>query len=422
MSHHKISRQLKISRRCRRQIIRKFDRCGTVATRPDAGRPKEITNRQSRLIKLEQIRDETNSLTDLVRYANINVNLSISTSTICRILRQYNMTSYIASRKPRITLKPRRARIDWCNEHLSWSIPDWSKVIFSDESNYEVLNRKNRIYFRRFRTDRTRSKRSQKRTHWGGGLGVWSLITCRDPDSLIVFDGHLNSLNYIDLLEEHLPTALKRFPNNQLNDISYQHDNARLYVSKMTQGFFKKNNIKQLKWPANSPELNIIENVWSILDDKLLKLSINNLGDFKNSIEKAWSEISTDTIEKLFQSMPKRVRQWCISMAFHVTNSVFSKIVFELFLNKFRRWGGGGKVYNYANGFFSFSCPLCFNGRWNSWTTTCMCTTHHCALEAHKWSIHERFLEIRDDFFVRTKRGSIILATPVICQPNFASW
>ena len=111
-----------------------------MATRPGASCSNKTTNRQTWLIKLEQIRDETNSLTDLVRYANTNMSLSISTSTISRILRQYNMTSYIAPRKLRITPKQRRARIDWCNEHLSWSIPDWSKVIFSDESNYEVLN------------------------------------------------------------------------------------------------------------------------------------------------------------------------------------------------------------------------------------------------------------------------------------------
>ena len=70
----------------------------------------------------------------------------------------------------------------------------------------------------------------------------------------------------------------------------------------MTQSFFKKNNIKQLKYPTNSPDLNIIENVWSILDNKLLKLSINNLSDLKKGIEKACCEISTDTIEKLFQA------------------------------------------------------------------------------------------------------------------------
>ena len=156
---HEISRQLKISRRCIRQTIRKFDKYGTVATRPGAGRPNKTTNRQTRLIKLEQIRDVTNSLTDLVRYVNTNMSLSISTSTITCILRQYNTTSCIAPRKPRITPRHRRARIDWCNEHLSWSVPDWSKVIFSDESNYEVLNRRNRIHFRRFRTDRTRFER-----------------------------------------------------------------------------------------------------------------------------------------------------------------------------------------------------------------------------------------------------------------------
>ena len=59
------SRQLKISRRYIGQKIRKFDRYGTVVTRPGAGYPKKTTIRQTRLIKLEQIRDETNSLTDL---------------------------------------------------------------------------------------------------------------------------------------------------------------------------------------------------------------------------------------------------------------------------------------------------------------------------------------------------------------------
>ena len=99
---------------------------------------KKTTIRQTQLIKLEQILYETYFLADLTRYANTNMNLSISTSTISRIHRQYNMVLYTALRKPRITPKQRRARVDWCNEHLSWSVQDWSKVTFSDESNYQV--------------------------------------------------------------------------------------------------------------------------------------------------------------------------------------------------------------------------------------------------------------------------------------------
>ena len=84
------------------------------------------------------------------------------------------MVSYIARKKPQITPTQRRVRLQWCYEHLSWSEKDWSNVTFSDESNYEILNRKNRIYIRRFRNDSSRFQLSQRRVHKGGGIGVWS--------------------------------------------------------------------------------------------------------------------------------------------------------------------------------------------------------------------------------------------------------
>ncbi|CAF4854548.1 unnamed protein product, partial [Rotaria magnacalcarata] len=72
------------------------------------------------------------------------------------------MVSYVVPRKPQITLMQRRNRLKWCYDHLNWSIDDWSNIIFSDESNFEVINRKNRMYIRRFHNDRTRFERSQR--------------------------------------------------------------------------------------------------------------------------------------------------------------------------------------------------------------------------------------------------------------------
>ncbi|CAF3992939.1 unnamed protein product [Rotaria sordida] len=172
---HEISRRLHVSRRCIHQTIRKFDKFHTVATKPGAGRPRKGTERQRRLIKLQQLRDDTYSLTDLVRYSYTDLNLSISRSTVSRILRDFNMISYIVPRKPRITPVQRRNRVQWCYEHLSWSATDWSNVIFSDESNYEIFNRTNRIYIRRFRHDSTRFYRSQQRVHKGGGIPAHTL-------------------------------------------------------------------------------------------------------------------------------------------------------------------------------------------------------------------------------------------------------
>ena len=143
ISQQEISRRSKILHRCIRQTASKFH---TVTTRSVAGRPPKVTYREKRLIKLQQLRDDTVSSADLVRYVNTNLNLSIGRSTISCILQDYNIASYIAPRQLRITPTQRRNRLKWCYDYLSWSINHWSNVIFSYERNLEVLNRKDRIY------------------------------------------------------------------------------------------------------------------------------------------------------------------------------------------------------------------------------------------------------------------------------------
>ena len=95
VSQHEICHQSKFSRRCIRQTFGKFH---NVATKTGAGRPHKVTDREKRLIKLQQLRDDTCSLADLVRYAHTELNLSISRPTISRILQHYNMISYILLR------------------------------------------------------------------------------------------------------------------------------------------------------------------------------------------------------------------------------------------------------------------------------------------------------------------------------------
>lgn len=309
MSQHEISRRLNISRRCIRQTIRKYNELHSVATKPGAGRHSKLTDRQKRAIKLQQVRDDTLSLTDLVRYVQTSFNLTVSRRTVNRVLHDFDMISYIAPRKPRINHRQRCARVHWCYQHLTWTEKDWSNVIFTDESNFEILNRKNRIYIRRFRKDLKRFERSQQRVHRGGGLGIWSYLTCHGLGPLVFYDGRINSDKYIDILDKHLPTAFENFPPQSSHEILFQQDNARPHVSTKTQKYLKKKHLKIIPWPANSADLNLIENIWSMLDDKLLKFNINNIEQLKNALSMAWLEISSDIVRKLFGSMSTRLRQ-----------------------------------------------------------------------------------------------------------------
>ena len=122
------------------------------------------------MIKLQQVRNDTLSLTDLFRFARTDLNLTITRQTISRILRDFDMFRILHLENLELLPAQRRTRVAWCYEHLSWSVNDWSNVVFMDESNYEILNRKNRIYVRRFRHDSTRFERSQQRVHRGGGI------------------------------------------------------------------------------------------------------------------------------------------------------------------------------------------------------------------------------------------------------------
>ena len=71
-------------------------------------------------------------MADPVRFSRTDLNLTISRQTVSRILRDFDMVPYVAPKKPRITRAQRRTRVDWCYEHLSWSVNDWSNVVFMD--------------------------------------------------------------------------------------------------------------------------------------------------------------------------------------------------------------------------------------------------------------------------------------------------
>ena len=66
-------------------------------------------------------------------------------------------------------------------------------------------------------------------------------------------------------------------------------------------------NIKYLDWPSNSPDLNPIENVWSILKMKIAKHRTNSTGEFEKCIINEWNNILFITISNIIKSMPVRI-------------------------------------------------------------------------------------------------------------------
>ena len=67
----------------------------------------------------------------------------------------------------------------------------------------------------------------------------------------------------------------------------------------MTQEYLKKKSIIQVKRPRNSSDINIIENIWSIFDNKLPKFNIQNIDDIKTAFQTVWTDTFHDIIKNV---------------------------------------------------------------------------------------------------------------------------
>ena len=99
------------------------------------------------------------------------------------------------------------------------------------------------------------------------------------------------------VLENNLLTLAER---KHHASYAFQQDNAPIHISKPTLTFFRERNINVLSWPANSPDLNPIENAWAKLSRLVYKdgKQFNSKSELEDAISPSWNKLETDFIRK----------------------------------------------------------------------------------------------------------------------------
>src|SRR5579859_1429256 len=90
---------------------------------------------------------------------------------------------------------------------------------------------------------------------------------------IVFLDGTINSDVYIAVVRENLLLYIDAITADCMSNIVFQQDNASPHVSKKTRDWLEavanEYGFSVINWPAISPDMNLIENLWARLKTEL---------------------------------------------------------------------------------------------------------------------------------------------------------
>ncbi len=189
-------------------------------------------------------------------------------------------------------------------EHAIWTLDDWKKVCFSDESSFECQDASQPMVWHKL----GHPQPTVPNVKFPTKVMVWSVMCHKGTGHLHIVEGIINSKKYVEVLKDRLlPQLQEWFPENSA---VFMQDGAPCHTAKNSMKFLEDEGVQVLKWPGNSLDLNPIETMWAIIKRRLKGQTIKTKKDMISAVIKAWlhDESVAITSNKLVTTMPDHVK------------------------------------------------------------------------------------------------------------------
>lgn len=214
-------------------------------------------------------------------------------------------SSLLGQKKPWISKDNRIKRVKWCKNHLEWTDEDWRKVLFSDESLFQLRdNRKKRVW--KLLEEEFHSSHYIGTVKHEVKINVWGCFSYDGVGTLYLVDGNMDAKQYVKILRTKMfPCADELFPDGEF---IFQQDNDPKHTSNTAYDFLDSKGIDYMDWPAYSPDLNPIENLWAILKQGMRDRICRNEDELWECVQEAWYNLPVEDLRSLIDSMSRRCR------------------------------------------------------------------------------------------------------------------
>lgn len=232
----------------------------------------------------------------------------VSTQTIRRHLHFAGLRCRKPAKKILLSRIHQEQRINFARNFINF---DWENnvVIFTDEKTFKSDKDGRKILWRR---DGERYKNCNLlpcRTSGRITVGYWGWMSSMGPGELVEIAGRNNSHDYLDILENvMLPTVRVAYPHEH---IYFVQDNSAVHRARIVQNWFQNQvNMTVIDWPAKSPDLNPIENLWGHMVLNWDSSNIKSKANLDNVVMSTWESLrGTNICANMVQSMSRRLQE-----------------------------------------------------------------------------------------------------------------
>lgn len=291
------------------RVLKQYRETGEFTTNYEncGGHNKKFNDRDIRHIRQMSVKNPKATARDIQRELGPKGD-DVSFSTMKRAMNEAGCIARTPRRRPLLIDRHKEARLKWAMDHREWTMEDWKKVVWSDETMVYAGDGHCR-YVRVVDGHPLTEKHFELTTKFPTRVMFWSCFSWNGTGRMHVVEGNMDSAYYITHVIEGrvIRQMLEWFPDGSG---VFQHDNAPSHTSRRTKACLDRHNLNVMNWPAQSPDLNPIENLWAIVkrrlkdDNKTLSRS-----EITSSFIKIWNrdEEIQATCKRLVESMPRRV-------------------------------------------------------------------------------------------------------------------
>ena len=274
------------------RIIMAYKQNGRLQRKRGSGRQPVLTKAQK--LKLCRLVEKYPEMSAATLAAECKINCS--PQTIRNYLKSIGYSYKKTESQPYLTVQDYKERLFFAQSYRDY---DFTTTIFVDESIFQV----GQSYY-------CWSKIGEPLESLKGSflpkVSVWASISTLGKLSLTFYEGSLDQFDYQRILRYNLYRQANRIWGQGVWVML--QDGASCHTAQSTIDSISQHAGDIVDWPASSPDLNPIENIWSILKDKVARRNPQTKEELKLCIRQEWNNLDNQEVISIAESMPKRVR------------------------------------------------------------------------------------------------------------------